>query len=308
MGQAIEGVAAIAILMVVGFVLARARALPAGTEGALTAVVYWAATPALLFHQLATAHVARALYGPLIVAASSGIACALVCAATMALARCRAEAVVLGTMAGSVTNAVHIGLPIAVYVIGRPQAIVPVVVFQLAFLTPLFFTLADWVGQARRFSPLAFARTLATNPMVIAMVVGASVGFSGAECPRVVSTTAQMLGQAAPALVLLAFGASLSSGIGPIGTFQVRALLISVSAKLVIHPLAAWAVGLALGLDAPTLFQVTVMAALPSAHNAYVAAQRSGAGLDVARGAVAITSIASLGVIVAVSALLHPAA
>ncbi|MBD3688859.1 AEC family transporter [Nanchangia anserum] len=305
MDQAAQGVSVIALLMVCGFVLQRTRALPANSVAALTAVVYWATTPALLFHQLATANVREALSGPLLVAAASGTATALLCALAMGIARCGREDIVLGTMAGSVTNAVHIGLPIAIYVLGRGEAVAPIVIFQLAFLTPLFFTLAEWVGQARPFSLTSFVHTLVTNPMVIAMVAGVAVGLSGIALPGLIEKSTNMLGQAAPPLVLIAFGASLVGNRLHIEARDARAITISVLAKLVLHPLLAYAIAVLIGLSHAQVFQVCVMAALPSAQNAFIAAQRSRSGLDVARAVVALTSVASLGVVLVIAWLMH---
>ncbi|QOX81131.1 AEC family transporter [Nanchangia anserum] len=307
MDQAAQGVSVIALLMVCGFVLQRTRALPANSVAALTAVVYWATTPALLFHQLATANVREPCpaRSSLLVAAASGTATALLCALAMGIARCGREDIVLGTMAGSVTNAVHIGLPIAIYVLGRGEAVAPIVIFQLAFLTPLFFTLAEWVGQARPFSLTSFVHTLVTNPMVIAMVAGVAVGLSGIALPGLIEKSTNMLGQAAPPLVLIAFGASLVGNRLHIEARDARAITISVLAKLVLHPLLAYAIAVLIGLSHAQVFQVCVMAALPSAQNAFIAAQRSRSGLDVARAVVALTSVASLGVVLVIAWLMH---
>ena len=53
-----------------------------------------------------------------------------------------------------------------------------------------------------------------------------------------------------------------------------------------------------LGLTGPALMSVTIMAALPSAQNAYIAATRAGAGERIAQGTVLVTTFASLPVVV----------
>lgn len=303
--DAVRGVAVIACLMCVGVALARTRAIGRDAVPALTAVVYWAATPALLFHQLAHADVAEALGIPLATAATSGITVACLTALALRLISCNRADIVLGAMSGSVTNAAHIGVPIALYVLGSGEAVAPLIIFQLAFLTPLFFTLADWVGRSRRFSPLSFAKTLATNPMVLAMAAGVACSTLTLTIPPLLDDTSRMLGEAAPPLVLIAFGASLVGQRMRLDRHTLAAITVTTLAKLVLHPLLAFGAAWTMGASARILFQVTVMAALPSAQNAFVASQRSGAGVDIARGSVAVTSIGSLIVVVALAWLFH---
>ena len=59
------------------------------------------------------------------------------------------------------------------------------------------------------------------------------------------------------------------------------------------------------GLTGSALMAVTIMAALPSAQNAYIAATRAGAGERIAQGTVLVTTFASLPVVVGIAAIFH---
>jgi len=147
------------------------------------------------------------------------------------------------------------------------------------------------------------ARLVVTNPIVVAAVAGLVFSATGAAMPVLVDVTASMLGQAAPPMILLSFGISLRGG-GARVRGGAGAVLASAT-KLVVQPLVALSVGMALGLRGQALMSVTVMATLPTAQNAYIAATRAGGGVEIAQGTVLITTFASLPVTIAAAALFH---
>lgn len=230
--------------MGVGWLLRRFGA--PGDEGvrALTSVVYWAASPALVFHAVSEAEMATVVGAPLAVAAICGIGSALVFSlVSLAALRLSRGDLVLGAMSASLNNAAYIGIPIAVYVLGDASRVVPVIVFQLGFFTPMFFVLADLAGSGRAPTLRGVLATVYSNPMVIAAALGFACSAVKAPIPEAIATTASMLGQAAPPLILIALGA-----------------------------------GFLIGLRGPELMTVTVMAAMPTAQNAFIAATRARTG------------------------------
>ena len=72
-----------------------------------------------------------------------------------------------------------------------------------------------------------------------------------------------------------------------------------------LQPAIACGVGVLLGLAGPALMSVTIMAALPAAQNAYIAATRAKAGERIAQGTVLVATFASLPVVVGIAALFH---
>ena len=69
-------------------------------------------------------------------------------------------------------------------------------------------------------------------------------------------------------------------------------------------PLIALGTGLLLGMHGTALFEVVVMAALPTAQNVYVAAARYQAAENLARDTVLITTIGTVGVLLLISGVL----
>ena len=46
-------------------------------------------------------------------------------------------------MSASLANSANLGIPIAVYVLGDASYVAPLLIFQLAFFTPLFLMVLD---------------------------------------------------------------------------------------------------------------------------------------------------------------------
>ena len=299
-------VLSIALIIGVGWAARRGGALGPEAAGSLASATYWVASPAMLFHAIVSTGTSGVFGAPLAVAAASGAGTALlfVAVARLFLRLARGE-IALGAMASSLNNGAYIGIPIAVYVLNDVSAVVPILVFQLGFFTPMFFVLADLVGSGQRPSVVGIARVVARNPMVIAAVCGFMFSAAGWPMPTLLDVSTSMLGAAAPPMILLSFGAALVDRRAASGDAGAPAIACAVVAKLAVQPSIACGVGMLLGLTGPALMSVTIMAALPSAQNAYIAATRAGAGERIAQGTVLVTTFASLPVVVGIAAIFH---
>ena len=260
----------------------------------------------MLFHAIVSTGTSGVFGAPLAVAAASGVGTALlfVLIARLFLRLSRGETA-LGAMASSLNNGAYIGIPIAVYVLNDASAVVPILVFQLGFFTPMFFVLADLVGSGQRPSVLGVAKVVARNPMVIAAACGFLFSAAGWPMPTLLDVSTSMLGSAAPPMILLSFGASLVDRRSASGDSGIAATTCAIACKLALQPAIACGVGVLLGLTGPALMSVTIMAALPAAQNAYIAATRAKAGERIAQGTVLVTTFASLPVVIAIAAIFH---
>ncbi|MFD2026772.1 AEC family transporter [Promicromonospora aerolata] len=171
------------------------------------------------------------------------------------------------------------------------------------------------------------------NPITVGTLAGLLVAvlgeLTGLRLPDVALLPFDLIGAAAPPLGLLTFGMTLAvpmpavsapapgtrlSGDSARATtpwwagrdrLLVRAVVaLAVLVRNVLHPLAAWGVGAAVGLDAPALAVVVTMAALPTAVNVTTYATRYGVFDGVAARATVWTTALCVPVLVAVGALL----
>lgn len=299
-------VLSIALIIGVCWIARRGGALSPDAAGSLASATYWVASPAMLFHAIVSTGTSGVFGAPLAVAAASGVGTALlfVLVARLFLRLSRGETA-LGAMASSLNNGAYIGIPIAVYVLNDASAVVPILVFQLGFFTPMFFVLADLVGSGQRPSVLGVAKVVVRNPMVIAAACGFLFSAAGWLMPTLLDVSTSMLGSAAPPMILLSFGASLVDRRSASGEAGIPAVASAIIGKLIVQPMIACGVGVLLGLAGPALMSVTIMAALPAAQNAYIAATRAKAGERIAQGTVLVTTFASLPVVVGIAALFH---
>jgi malonate transporter len=199
----------------------------------------------------------------------------------------------VGAMASSYVNANNIGIPITLYALGDATPVAPVLLVQLLLLAPLVLTLLD-LSAAGRFSPRLMLTQPFRNPMIIATLLGVVLAAFNVELPEPVMAPLALLGGAAVPVVLLAFGMSLH-GSRMLGSGRHTAEILTATVlKSAVMPAVAFVVGRFLfNLDQPMLLGVVLMAALPSAQNAFLFASKYGRGVAVARETIMLSTAAA---------------
>jgi predicted permease len=304
----IAGFTVIFVIIAIGFVLGRRGVLGDEAEAVLGNLVFFVATPALLFDTLATADLSTIFSAHLLVAAATAFAVAIVYAviARLWLGRAVPE-LTIGALASSYVNSANLGIPIAVFVLGDPSFVAPLLLFQIVVYSPLALTIMDFtaLGGGAKPSRWEAISTPFKNPIVVAGAAGLALSLSGWHPPEALMQPFALLGGAAVPGALLAFGMSLSGAkILERGGPRKDVALASVL-KMVAQPLLAWAMArFLLGLDDAAVYSVVVVACLPTAQNVFVYASRYGRGTVLARDSALVTTIAAVPIIALVTALL----
>ena len=299
------GFAVIALAVFVGWLAARVGVLGPGARPVLAKLNFNVLAPFLLFSVLATADV-RSLFSALLpVSALAAITMMLVFAlVSLAVWRRGLPRTVIGSLASGYVNGNNFGIPIAVYMLGDAAYSAPVVLLQLLLFAPLALAVLGATVEGRT-SAWVIVRSTLTNPIIVGSLLGVLVAVTGIELPPIVLEPIELIGHAAVPLMLIAYGLSLHGQrlLEP-GTGR-RDVLVASVLKLVAMPVAAWAFGrFVFGLDGLDLYAVTVLAALPTAQNVFVFAQRYETAEVVARDTVFLTTIGSVPVLLAVALLL----
>ncbi|MDK1361589.1 AEC family transporter [Arthrobacter sp. zg-Y1219] len=303
----LTGFTVVWIIILAGYVIGRLGVLGGNAQTVLSRLTFFVASPALLLVTLSDADLHTVFSLPLLVAAVSALLTALLflLCTRWWLRRPFPEALI-SAMSSSVVNAANLGLPIAVYVLGDAAYIAPVLIFQLAFFTPVFLMLMDSSTSGRRTSVLSFLAQIGRNPIIIGTLIGLILAATGLQLPVIILEPVTLIGGAAVPAMLLAFGISLV-GSRPLhrdGGRRIDVVLASAF-KLVLQPALAYLLArFVLGMEGHLLFAVVVTAALPTAQNVFVAATRYEEGVLVAKDTVLLTTIISLPVLVAIAALL----
>lgn len=303
----LTGFAVVWIIILVGYAIGRLGVLGVNAQPVLSRLAFFVASPALLLVTLSDADLRTVFSLPLLVAAVSALlTSSMFLLATRWWLRRPLPELLVSAMSSSLVNAANLGLPIAVYVLGDASYIAPVLIFQLAFYTPLFLLFMDSATSGRRASVPTLVVQVVRNPIIIGSLIGLILAATGIRLPEIILAPVTLIGGAAVPAMLLAFGISLV-GSRPLTRDGGRRtdVLLATGFKLVLQPLLAFLLGrFVLGLDGHLLFAVVVTAALPTAQNVFVAASRYGEGLLVAKDTVLMTTIFSLPVLVAIAALL----
>jgi hypothetical protein len=286
-------------LVLLGWLAARSRVLPESAIPGLNAYVLFFALPCLLFRFGSSLSPGR-LVNPTLLAvylASALIVIAVTVAVT--LRRPRAPNGVdlrdaaFGALVAAFPNAGFMGVPLLVALLGESAAgpVIGAILVDLIVTSTLCIALAqahsDRSARDSQRSVLAAAVTALRgalgNPLPWAIGLGAAFAAMSLELIAPVAQIVRMLGDSATPVALFTIGTVLwragqhAHTRTPVGHFLPVAVI-----KLLLHPALVFALGTgARALGAPVsgfgLMVLTLTAALPSASNVSVLAERYGA-------------------------------
>lgn len=165
---------------------------------------------------------------------------------------------------------------IAVSALLFPSQTASLVMLALALCLPVvnvmsILALSWWSGSA--VHPARVARTLASNPIILATLAGMLASVSGLALPQPLMNTLDILGKSALALGLVCVGSGLEFSLQ--GS-RPAALLLTSALKLLVLPLLATLVCSAAGVAGPVALAAIFFCALPTAPNAYIMARQLG--------------------------------
>lgn len=284
-------------VILAGMFVGRRGVLGRNAQSVLSAFSFYVATPALLFEILSKAELTDIFGPPLLVATASTLTAAVLflLLARFALKRSAAESLIGATNA-SLANWGNLGIPIAAFVFGDAGYVAPLIVFQLALFTPLLLVGLDATSARHSTTLWKFAVSTFRNPVIAGSVLGMVVAGTGFGVPDLVLEPVHLIAGAAVPAMLIAFGISLNGSVPLQASIGRRAdILLASGFKLIVHPLLAYCLaGLILRLESPQVFAAVVMAAMPTAQNAFVIASRYETGLVATKDTVLITTLVAL--------------
>ncbi|MDM0054532.1 AEC family transporter [Variovorax fucosicus] len=279
-------------LIAAGYAAARRRVLPLDAIPGLNIFVLYFALPCMLYRFGAGTPIGQLLDGS--VALIWGLAALLLVGAVVMLTRNERigwNDASFGALVAAFPNTGFMGVPLLATIVGA-QAAGPVIItitFDMVITSSLCIALSRLDGADEHGASKAMRQALRgvfVNPMPWAILLGALASALQFRLPGPIDRTVAMLADAASPAALFTIGAVLArsalmaSGMRRAGAL--RDVLPVVAVKLVVHPLLVLALGwlaIALGLPlSPTALVVLVLvAALPSASNVSMLAERFGA-------------------------------
>jgi len=294
-------------LIMLGYLAGQRRLLPEQAIPGLNAYVLFFALPCMLFRLGASMPFAQ-LLDPALVGIYALCALLLV-GLTVAVTLRRHSGgpgvdlknAAFGALVAAFPNSGFMGVPMLVALLGQAAAgpVIGTLLVDLFLTSTLCLALAHaqrGTGAAERGErgsaagagsvSAAIARSLrasATNPQPWAIALGALVAATGAQLPAPVAQVVKMLADSASPVALFTIGTVLwRAGQHAHHRTPVRDFLPVALIKLLAHPLLVGAAGLtarAAGVNVPAfgLMVLVLTAALPSASNVSLLAERYGA-------------------------------
>ncbi len=282
-------------LVLCGYLAARARVLPEAAIPGLNAFVLFFALPCMLFRFGAATPVAT-LLNPATLAVY-GLAGLLVVALTIAVTRgprLGLKDAAFGALVAAFPNTGFMGMPLMTALLGAAAAgpMMVTLLFDMFVTSSVCLMLAQWQASAHLRWPARLRDALRgpiSNPQPWAIALGAVASSTGLVLPGPLERMVELLAGAATPVALFTIGAVLwragdhariaaeaegGHGRTPWGSFLPVALI-----KLLLHPALVFGLGsAALLLGVPLarfdLLVLTLAAALPSASNVSLLAER----------------------------------
>jgi predicted permease len=280
-------------LVLCGYLAARRGLLPLASIPGLNGFVLFFALPCMLYRFGATTPIAQLMDARV---ALTYLACALtmvtLCIAVTRRGRIGWNDASFGALVAAFPNTGFMGVPLLVALLG-PKAAGPAIVtilVDMVITSSLCIALSRLdAGQGASASQAArnALKGVATNPMPWAIMGGALASALQITLPKPVGATLGMLADAATPVALFTIGAVLARSQMQTASSAGHAVAWSevlpvAVLKLFVHPLLVMAAGSAaiysgVALDRFALTVLVLVAALPSASNVVMLAERFGA-------------------------------
>lgn len=301
----LEGFGVITVVVLAGLFLGRSGVLGPAGQQVIAKLVFYAATPALLYITVAETDITMIFSTALLATGGSAVAVAATgFAITKWLRRRSLGESTISAMSVGYVNIGNLGIPIATYVLGDLSYVAPVLLFQLVILAPVSMALLDASRPEASGEWWKAIVIVVRNPIVIGAAVGVVASVTGFRLPEVIHEPVSMLAAIAVPGALLAFGISLKDGWSLPAPGSRRQLTLITVLKLLVQPVIAWAVaGPLLGFTGLDLLGIVVTSALPTAQNVYIYAMEYKQSERLARDAVFITTILSVPTMLVVALL-----
>lgn len=286
-------------LILCGYAAGRVGVLGEESTKALNAFVWWFALPALLLLSMARVPVADIFNVPFLIAYGGAFLFTffLGMALSSLLTRAGLAEMSLHGIAAGFGNVGYMGIPLCITAFG-PEGALPATIAAvfgstvMMALSVILIEIGQHSGGSFLRSLLKIVLAILRNPLLLASAAGLAISALGWTLPDAVAGFLDMLGKAAAPCALFAIGLflvgqSVTRGAGEIG--------LIVVVKMFVQPAVTWLLVL-LYLPRDPLWgkAAILLAALPTAANAFVLARQYNLFVARSSGAILLTTIVSV--------------
>lgn len=293
MGGLIAGVVPVFVLIAIGYGLKKSGFLPDATWRPIEKLSIHLLYPGFLIPAIWNADLSGGSAGA---AGGSAVIAVLIVAALTFLARpvMRLDGPAFtSVLQGVIRWNSFVFLPVIQSTFGKEGlALAAVMIAAIIPVTNILcvIALAKWGADQKGTRPLALAKAIFSNPILLACLIGLALNFAGVPRLAGISDTLELLGGAALPLGLIVAGAGLSFA----EVARRRWTVAGVSfVKLVLMPPLMWGLCVLLGGNHLAQGVALMCGAAPGAAASYILARQMGGDAPLMAGIIALTTVGS---------------
>ena len=277
------------LCILLGYFLRRIHMVDTPSLNVMNKLCFKVFLPIYLFNNIATTNLAAAFNGKLLATAYLGVTAQFILLMLL-IPRLEKENPRRGVLIQAMfrSNFALFGLPLALSLCGT-EKVGPTSIL-VGFTVPLFNILAVVSLESFRGgkpSIKKMAKGIATNPLIIASLLGIAFNLLGFTLPGAVQKSVNDLGGVATPLSLVALGGSFT--VSKVKEYK-KQLTIGVLGRLVFSPLIMVSAGILLGFRNEMLIPLLIMSGAPTAVSSFPMAQQMDGDGELAAGLVVFTS------------------
>lgn len=277
------------LCILLGYFLRRVRMVDTPSLNVMNKLCFKVFLPIYLFNNIATTNLAAAFNGKLLATAYLGVTAQFILLMIL-IPRLEKENPRRGVLIQAMfrSNFALFGLPLALSLCGT-EKVGPTSIL-VGFTVPLFNILAVVSLESFRGgkpSIKKMAKGIATNPLIIASLLGIAFNLLDFTLPSAVQKSVNDLGGVATPLSLVALGGSFT--VSKVKEYK-KQLTIGVLGRLVFSPLLMVSAGILLGFRNELLIPLLIMSGAPTAVSSFPMAQQMDGDGELAAGLVVFTS------------------
>lgn len=277
------------LCILLGYFLRHIRMVDTPSLNVMNKLCFKVFLPIYLFNNIATTNLAAAFNGKLLATAYLGVTAQFILLMIL-IPRLEKENPRRGVLIQAMfrSNFALFGLPLALSLCGT-EKVGPTSIL-VGFTVPLFNILAVVSLESFRGgkpSIKKMAKGIATNPLIIASLLGIAFNLLDFTLPGAVQKSVNDLGGVATPLSLVALGGSFT--VSKVKEYK-KQLTIGVLGRLVFSPLIMVSAGILLGFRNELLIPLLIMSGAPTAVSSFPMAQQMDGDGELAAGLVVFTS------------------
>ncbi len=165
------------------------------------------------------------------------------------------------------------------------------ITFAIPLINVICISIFAFFVNDKKATFLGMIKSIITNPLILACIVGGSINYIDFDLPIVVLSLLKILSASALPMGLLSIGFALD--LSSIKEAKIE-LITSVILKLLIMPLFMYFIGIYYGLSAILLSIVVVFASMPTAPSSFILARQLGGDTKLMASIITLQTILSI--------------